>query len=406
MMAADHEKDEAPANEPLDSGVESSGEIPTPEKQRSSFSWWSPTGSGHSAQAGDSANQVSKVEDLRQTMINEAVSCNVDLVERCPARIVVILSLPPQADDEDDADGSTKFAAERLGLTFSQDPEDHSILISSIHSPLVLKNPLSQYGEGDLLHVGDELLAMNGTSLEGLSMEEVNVHCQSLSGDVCLVFRPQGEICEGLCQLVIVERQPEETNDAGERSAFPALGLQLIKRRKMLQIQSISPECILTRSNARVIEPGDYCVALARTPCAILEPDDASAVLQAQMEHSVGCISILTIQASDSEKRWNKIRRAAVAVGGGTMVGVGSVLMVTPLHPVGHAMAIGGVGVLGTEFEAPKRAIKAATERFQRKSKSSDEPCSEKEVDDEAGDDTSDSSSELLPEGAQESIAC
>ena len=38
----------------------------------------------------------------------------------------------------------------------------------------------------------------------------------------------------------------------------------------------------------------------------------------------------------------------------------GAVLMVTPLHPIGHAMAIGGVGVLGTEFEQPRKAAQRA----------------------------------------------
>ena len=41
--------------------------------------------------------------------------------------------------------------------------------------------------------------------------------------------------------------------------------------------------------------------------------------------------------------------------------------MATPLHPLGHAMAFGGVGVLGTEFEGPKRALQAAKDRFLRK---------------------------------------
>ena len=34
---------------------------------------------------------------------------------------------------------------------------------------------------------------------------------------------------------------------------------------------------------------------------------------------------------------------------------VGAVLMVTPLHPIGHAMAIGGCVALATEFEKPKQ---------------------------------------------------
>lgn len=52
------------------------------------------------------------------------------------------------------------------------------------------------------------------------------------------------------------------------------------------------------------------------------------------------------------------LRKAAVGVGGSAMVGVGAVLMVTPLHPVGHVMAVSGMGVLGTEFEAPRQAMK------------------------------------------------
>jgi hypothetical protein len=54
------------------------------------------------------------------------------------------------------------------------------------------------------------------------------------------------------------------------------------------------------------------------------------------------------------------IRKRAIAVGGGALVGTGAVLMVTPLHPIGHAMAIGGLGVLGTEFEGPKKAFQKA----------------------------------------------
>ena len=38
--------------------------------------------------------------------------------------------------------------------------------------------------------------------------------------------------------------------------------------------------------------------------------------------------------------------------------------MVTPLHPVGHAMAIGGLGVLGTEFDGPKNLVKGITNKI------------------------------------------
>lgn len=38
--------------------------------------------------------------------------------------------------------------------------------------------------------------------------------------------------------------------------------------------------------------------------------------------------------------------------------------MVTPLHPLGHAMAIGGVAILGTEFKGPRQAAKRASSGF------------------------------------------
>mmetsp|Transcript_524 Transcript_524/g.705 ORF Transcript_524/g.705 Transcript_524/m.705 type:complete len:81 (-) Transcript_524:35-277(-) len=42
------------------------------------------------------------------------------------------------------------------------------------------------------------------------------------------------------------------------------------------------------------------------------------------------------------------------------MVAVGAVIKVTPLHSVGQALANGGVGFLGTEFEGPMRAMESA----------------------------------------------
>ena len=57
-------------------------------------------------------------------------------------------------------------------------------------------------------------------------------------------------------------------------------------------------------------------------------------------------------------------RRSAVAAGGGTLVASGTILMATPLHPVGHAMALGGVGLLLTEFEAPKKVLESTKKRL------------------------------------------
>ena len=59
-------------------------------------------------------------------------------------------------------------------------------------------------------------------------------------------------------------------------------------------------------------------------------------------------------------------KRAGVAVGGGTMVGVGLVFIPTLPPPFGEALIVGGVSLLGTEFEGPKRVVKNARDSFER----------------------------------------
>eukprot|EP00535_Pseudo-nitzschia_heimii_P003197 CAMPEP_0197176128 /NCGR_PEP_ID=MMETSP1423-20130617/2160_1 /TAXON_ID=476441 /ORGANISM="Pseudo-nitzschia heimii, Strain UNC1101" /LENGTH=804 /DNA_ID=CAMNT_0042625451 /DNA_START=185 /DNA_END=2599 /DNA_ORIENTATION=- len=88
------------------------------------------------------------------------------------------------------------------------------------------------------------------------------------------------------------------------------------------------------------------------------------------------------------------IRKRAVAMGGGALIGTGAVLMVTPLHPVGHAMAIGGLGVLGTEFETPRRAFQNARQsavnlasKLTKKPKAKDETPENNNNDDDDDDD-------------------
>jgi hypothetical protein len=51
------------------------------------------------------------------------------------------------------------------------------------------------------------------------------------------------------------------------------------------------------------------------------------------------------------------LRKAAVGIGGGALLGVGAVLFVSPLHPIGHAMVLGGGALLGTEFEGPRKVM-------------------------------------------------
>ncbi|KAL7559899.1 hypothetical protein ACA910_007267 [Epithemia clementina (nom. ined.)] len=122
------------------------------------------------------------------------------------------------------------------------------------------------------------------------------------------------------------------------------------------------------------LETGDQLLSINGLDCVDCSPDDASMLLSSKLasasrnENDI-CgqpqHSIVTILAHRSRRQEWTIRKAAVAAAGGSMVSVGAVIMVTPLHPIGHALALGGVGVLSTEFEGPRRVLQSAKERLQ-----------------------------------------
>jgi hypothetical protein len=113
---------------------------------------------------------------------------------------------------------------------------------------------------------------------------------------------------------------------------------------------------------------GDVVLCINTVPAVDLNVDDVDLIFHTMaMTHPF--VSIKTYGPTARRRnRMESFRRAAVGVAGGTLVGVGSVLMVTPLHPVGHAMAIGGVGVLGMEFEGPRKAMESMKRSFHRQS--------------------------------------
>eukprot|EP00957_Ditylum_brightwellii_P139615 10641023-Ditylum_brightwellii.AAC.1 len=138
----------------------------------------------------------------------------------------------------------------------------------------------------------------------------------------------------------------------------------------LLIIKSISGTGWLVEKGC-AIQKGDIVIAINENSCAMMDPSDANVLLHAVVSITPHMISITTIAANrcskESKINWDNVRKAAVAMGGGTMVSAGAILMVTPLHPIGHAMAIGGVGVLGTEFELPRKAVSSAKRRWDQK---------------------------------------
>ena len=170
-----------------------------------------------------------------------------------------------------------------------------------------------------------------------------------------------------LCQSIVM--RPEDEN-----TGVPYIGIQFgqtegSEKEGLLTIGKIlgggwfdSPACS--------IKEGDFVVGINEYVCASLSPYDAQVLLEAVAEQSVQLsITTLSLLKGEAQGKLAKLRRAAVAAGGGSLVVCGGALMATPLHPIGHAMALGGVGVLSTEYEAPKRALASAKSRLKRSPK-------------------------------------
>ena len=126
-------------------------------------------------------------------------------------------------------------------------------------------------------------------------------------------------------------------------------------------------------SPACAVKEGDIVIGINEYICSALFPDDATVLLEAVAAQSTQ-ISITTLSLPNevAKGKLAKLRKAVVTAGGGSLVVCGSALMVTPLHPIGHAMAIGGVAALSTEYEAPKRALESAKSRLRRSPKPPD----------------------------------
>ena len=133
-------------------------------------------------------------------------------------------------------------------------------------------------------------------------------------------------------------------------------------------------------SPACAVKEGDLVIGINEYICSALSPDDATVLLEAVAAQSTQLsITTLSLPKGNAKGKLAKLRKAAVTAGGGSLVVCGSALMVTPLHPIGHAMAIGGVAALSTEYEAPKRALESAKSRLRRSPKPPD--CEEESKD-------------------------
>ena len=204
---------------------------------------------------------------------------------------------------------------------------------------------------------------------------------RSLDTTVCVITTQNFNDPIRLCQSTVLFSKKEIMDEieaiqlnnlkagGSEAMTYLDIGISFSRHDDRLTIGAISKsEGSWFRSSGCAIREGDIVVGINEFIASRLSPQDAASfIINDVLSSPKTChLTISTIAASQLtwSTKWGKIRKAAVAAGGGTLVASGAILMATPLHPVGHAMALGGVGILGTEYDAPRKVWNSAKERL------------------------------------------
>lgn len=115
-----------------------------------------------------------------------------------------------------------------------------------------------------------------------------------------------------------------------------------------------------SKLNNSCLKQGQIISRINGNDCSDLSLEDIKFLIECKSQLA----RYITIETkSKNVSRTETLKNILVAATGSTMVGVGSVLFFTPLHPVGHAMLLGGGSVLATKFEGPKKLLNKASPR-------------------------------------------
>lgn len=110
------------------------------------------------------------------------------------------------------------------------------------------------------------------------------------------------------------------------------------------------------------LQEGHFVVTINDNPTLLLSAESTEHLLRAILSPSpdhhdgplhpyVSFLSLAPPLPLTCTSPPSRLRRACIAAAGGSLTMAGAALMVTPLHPIGHAMAWGGVVILGREFK-------------------------------------------------------
>jgi hypothetical protein len=140
----------------------------------------------------------------------------------------------------------------------------------------------------------------------------------------------------------------------------------------LLQIKSIDPSSWLSKCTC--LAEGQVILKIQDTPCFDMSPAEARSLLQEELNREPESFSITTYGLPQIRGRNGGLRRAFMGVGGSVLVGAGVAIMATPLHPLGHAVALGGghvmtyggMGVISSQLKGPKNKSSDGTKGASR----------------------------------------
>lgn len=213
-----------------------------------------------------------------------------------------------------------------------------------------------------ILRPGDVLESLNGEPYRNKRLDEVLEHFEQESGLLCFEFSTKpvsATMKESTTEIRMAIAIPPEPCCTDAPPWFQdGNEAEICFRQIRGEVQIAGVNSVWWENPSCVLQPGQVVTSI-HDSSAITDANQAALLLAAAME-TESYVAIVT----RSTTNWRqKMRKASIAVSGGAMVGVGAVIMATPLHPIGHALAIGGVGVLGTEFQAPKKAASFANQK-------------------------------------------
>ncbi|KAL3916516.1 MAG: hypothetical protein SGILL_005143 [Bacillariaceae sp.] len=249
-----------------------------------------------------------------------------------------------------------KTEGDSYGFALIEEQEDDDKKPATVKIDLLVEEGLLYKSP---LKVGDKLVTVNNKKVA--NCDQVKDDLVAIDGPVTLVVEtPQGNpsVVHAFCQ------KPEKDSVVG-------IGFHVLEHgeHRLLQINYLDSNGLLAYS---ALSQGDLVLAINDVPCAEKSPEEAAALIL----ESTSTVTILALNPTlagrqhgvgTRAQRWMRsAKRAGIAIGGGTMVGVGLIFIPTLPPPFGEVLIVGGVSVLGTEFEAPKRLMRSTRDSLER----------------------------------------